>query len=126
MVGVAVVDIVPSLLHARDFGSVGELSEKSIFKLGGSGARDHASDVHLRVAGAGEAKINYADDFVVFVEQDIAEVEIAMDKLVLLGGLDIAMVGIDMLVVVLIVELVEKIGERILDLGWGAMEVDAA
>ena len=67
MLGVAGVDVLPSLLHAGDFGGVVELVDKGIGKIFGCGAREHASDVHVRVAGAGKAEVNDADDFIVLI-----------------------------------------------------------
>ena len=74
MFGVAVVDVLPSGFHAIDFFGVFELAEEGFFELGWSGARNDAGDIHVWVADAGEAEINEANDFVVFVEQDIAEI----------------------------------------------------
>ena len=67
MLGVAVVDVLPGGFHARNFGGVFELAEEGFFEFFGGGAGNDASNVHIRVAGAGEAKINYADDFVVVI-----------------------------------------------------------
>ena len=47
-----------------------------------------------------------------------------MDELVAVGGLDIGMVGINMLIVVFVVELVEKPRQRILDFLRCAAKVD--
>ena len=78
MVGVATVDMLPGGLHAGDFFGVflviAELGEEDVFKFGWGGARNYASDIHIGVAGAGKAKINYADNFIVFIEKDVAKV----------------------------------------------------
>ena len=67
VLGVAGVDVLPSLLHAGDFGGVVKLLNEGIGEFCGGGAGKHASDVHVRVAETSKAKINYADDFVIFV-----------------------------------------------------------
>lgn len=128
VVGVAVVDIVPNLLHAADLRSVfvGELAEEGVFELLRGGARNHAGDVHLRVAGAGETEVDHANYFVVPIEEDVAEVEVAVNELVPLGALDVVVVCVDVGGVVLVVELVEEIGEGVLDFLGGLFEVDAA
>ena len=68
--GVAVVDVLPGFFHAFDlgFGIVCKTAEESLSKFVRSGAGKHAGNVHIGIAGAGEAKINYADHFIVFVE----------------------------------------------------------
>ena len=111
VVGVAGVDMLPVGLHAGDLagGVGGELREEGVFELGRDGAGEDAGDVHIGVAGAGEAKIDDADDVVVGIEEDVAEVEVAVDELALLGGLDVGMVGIDVRIVVLVIELVEEV-----------------
>lgn len=68
MFGVAVVDILPSFFHAVDFGLVGKFSKKSFFKFFRRRARNDAGNVHVGIAGAGKTKVDYADDFVVFVK----------------------------------------------------------
>ena len=70
MFGVAVVDMLPGGFHAFNFGLGGfvELAKEGVFKFGRGGAGKHAGDIHVRVAGAGKAEINHADDFVVFIE----------------------------------------------------------
>ena len=67
MLGVAGVDVLPGLFHAGDFGGVVELAEEGGGEFGWSGTGEHASDVHVGIAGAGEAKINDADDLVVAI-----------------------------------------------------------
>lgn len=68
MVGVALVDVVPSIAHTGDLGSVVELTEENFLELFGGGARDDASGVHVGVASASETEIDDADDFVVVIE----------------------------------------------------------
>ena len=106
MLGVALVDVLPDTFHVVDFGSVGgfELVEEYLLEFGGGGAGDDAGDIHIGVAGAGEAEINDANHFVVFVEENVAEVKVAVDEFLLLGFFDVIMVGVDMVVVVLVVE----------------------
>ena len=113
MVGIAGVDMLPGGLHAGNLagGVGGELGEEGVFELGRDGAGEDASNVHIGVAGAGEAKINDADDAVVRVEEDVAEVEVAMDELALLGGLDVGVVGVDVRIVVLVIEFVKEVAQ---------------
>lgn len=72
MVGVAAIDMLPGGLHAGDFFGaflvIAELSEEGVFELGWGGAGKNAGGVHIGVAGAGEAKIDYSDDFVVVIK----------------------------------------------------------
>ena len=65
MIGVAVVDMLPDVFHAGDFGSIIEMFEELLLKIVGSGARNHAGDVHVGVAGTSEAKIDDANHVVV-------------------------------------------------------------
>ena len=100
------------------------MAEKGVFKFGGSGSGKHAGDIHVRVAGAGKTKINHANHFIVFVEQNVAEIKIAVNKVVGLGVFDVVVVGIDMFFVVLVVEFVEELAERIFDFGGSGAEID--
>ena len=79
--GVALVNVLPDVFHVVDFGGVGgfELVEEDLLEFGGGGAGDDAGNIHIGIAGAGKAKINYADDLVVAVEEDVAEIEVAVD-----------------------------------------------
>lgn len=74
MFGVAVVDILPGFFHAGDFGLIGKFGEEGGLEFFGRGAGNDAGDVHVRVAGAGKTKVDHADNFVVSVEQNVAEV----------------------------------------------------
>lgn len=103
MFGVAGVDMLPSLFHAGDFGGVVELIEKGGGETFWSGAREHAGNVHVGIAGTGEAEINDADDLVVVVKKDVAEVEVAMDEVLFFGLFDVGVVLIDMLIVMLVI-----------------------
>lgn len=103
MFSVAVVDMAPGLFHAFYFCSVVKVFEKGFFKFFGSRARNHTSDVHVRVAGAGETEINDADDFVIFIQEDITEVEIAVNKFFHFGFFNVVMVGVNMFIVMFIV-----------------------
>ena len=80
VLGVAVVDVLPSFFHAFDlwFGIVCKTAEESLSKFVRSGAGKHAGNVHIGIAGAGEAKINHANHLVIFIEEDVAEVEITV------------------------------------------------
>lgn len=88
MFGIAVVDVLPSDFHAVDFFFIFELAEEGGLEFVGSRAGNDAGDIHVWVAGAGETEIDKANDFVVFIEEDIAEVEIAMNEILLVGGTD--------------------------------------
>ena len=48
-----------------------------------------------------------------------------MNEVILLSLLDVVVVGVDVLVVVFIIEFFEKFGEGVFDFLWGAFEVDA-
>ena len=74
MLGVAGIDMFPSGFHPSYFGGIHKLGKEGFFKFFWNWARKHPSGVHLRIAGASKAKINHADDFVFFVEQNIAKV----------------------------------------------------
>ena len=75
MVGVASVNMLPSGLHAVDFVLVGgKLGEECTFKIARNRAGDHAGNIHIRVASAGETKVNDANHLIVFVEQNVAEI----------------------------------------------------
>lgn len=82
MLGVAGVDILPSLFHARDFFSVFEFGKEGFFEIRRNGAREDARDVHVRIAGTGETEIDDTDNFVVLIKEDVAEIEIAVNKIV--------------------------------------------
>ena len=88
MLGIAVVDVLPSDFHAVDFFFIFELAEEGGFELVGSRAGNDAGDVHVWVASAGKTEIDKANDFVVLIEKNIAEVEIAMNEILLVGGTD--------------------------------------
>ena len=104
--GVAVVNMMPDVFHVVDFGGVGgfELVEEYLLEFGGGGAGDDAGNIHIGVAGAGEAEINDANHFVILVEKNVAEVKVAVDEFLLFSFFDVIMVGVDMVVVVFIVE----------------------
>ena len=70
VLGITVVDMLPSRFHALDFGFgiFVEVAKEGIFKFGGSGARKHAGNIHVRVAGASKTEIDDANHFVIFVE----------------------------------------------------------
>ena len=78
--GVALVDIVPSVAHAVNLGSVVKLTEESFFELFGGGAGDDTCGVHVGITGASKAEVDNADDFVVFIEENVAEVEVAVNE----------------------------------------------
>ena len=103
MLGVAVINVLPSGAHAFNFGGVGEAAEQSGFEFFGSGARQHPSDIHIGITSAGETKINDADHFVVLVEQDITKVKIAVDEAIFFGVFDKFMIAVDMGGVVFII-----------------------
>ena len=126
VLGIAVVDVLPGGLHAGDFGAriFVELAEEGVLKFGGGGTRKHAGYVHVGVAGAGETEIDYADDFVVFVEQDVAEIEVAVDELVGFGVFDVAVIGVDVFFVMFVVEFFKEFAERIFDFLGGGAKVD--
>lgn len=67
VVGVAGIDILPGDFHAVDFVGVIKVAEEGLLEFFWGGAGNNAGDVHIGVAGAGEAEIDYADDVVVFV-----------------------------------------------------------
>lgn len=117
MGSVALVDVVPGIAHAVNFGSVVKLTEESFLKFLGGRAGDDTRGVHVGIACAGETEVDDADDFVVVVEEDITEVEVAVDEVASLGLFNESVVGVDVLVVVLVVELFQKVGEGIFDLG---------
>lgn len=96
-----------------------------MLKFGGDGARNHAGNVHIGIASAGKTKIDYANDFVVFIEEDIAEIEVAVDEFLLLGLFNKGVVFVDMLDVVTIIELVKEIGKGVFDEFGGFAKVDA-
>ena len=104
--GVALVDVLPDIFHVVDFGGVGgfELVEEYLLEFGGGGAGDDAGDIHIWVAGAGEAEIDDTNHFVVLVEENVAEVKVAVDEFLFLGFFDVIMVGVDMVVVMLVIE----------------------
>ena len=104
VVGVALVDIVPSVAHAVNFGGIVELAEEGFFEFSWGGAGDDASGVHVRIAGASETEVDNADDFVVFIEENVAEVEVAVDEFFQFSFFDVGVVGVDVLVVMLVVE----------------------
>lgn len=126
MVGVAGVDMLPSGAHARDFADVCKFGKKSFFKIFRNWAGKHAGGVHLGISGAGETKVDDADNFVILIEQNIAEVKIAMNKFFLLSFFDVSVVGVDMVVVMFVIELVKKIRKGIFDFFGGVAEVDSA
>lgn len=104
MVGIAGVDVVPDVLHVINFGLVVEFAQESFFEFFWNRAGNNAGNVHVWVANAGKTEVDDADDFVVFVEQDVAEIEVAMYKVVLLGVFDIFVIGWEMVFVVLIIK----------------------
>ena len=59
------------------------------------------------------------------IEEDVAEVEVAVDEILLLGLLDVGVVGVDVVVVMLIVELLKKVRKRVFDLGGSVFEINA-
>lgn len=67
VLSVAIVDMLPDVFHVGDLGGVIKVAEKFLLEIVGSGAGEDAGDVHIGVAGAGEAKIDDADHLVVFV-----------------------------------------------------------
>ena len=67
VLGVAGVDMLPGFSHASDFGGVVEFFDESVGEFFRGRAREHAGDVHIRIASASKAEINDADNFVVFV-----------------------------------------------------------
>ncbi len=103
MLGVAGVDMLPGFFHAGDLGGVVKLLDESVGEFFRSGAREHAGDVHIGIASAGETKVDDADDFVVFIEEDITEIEIAVDEILFFGLFDVDVVLVDVLVVMLVV-----------------------
>lgn len=109
MFGVAVVDVFPSFFHAFDFGGIMEAAEESLLKSFRRGAGKHAGDIHVGVAGTSKAKVDHPDHFVVFVEEDVAEIEVAVHQMVHFGVFDEGVIGVDVLFVVFIVELVEEV-----------------
>ena len=106
MFGVALVNVLPDVFHVVDFGGVGgfKLVEEDLLKFGGGGAGDDAGNIHIGVAGAGEAEINDANHFVVLIEENVAEIKVSVNKLLLFGFFDVIMVGVDMVAVMLVVE----------------------
>lgn len=70
MLGITRVDVAPSGFHAIDFGLVffRKTAAQSVFELFGRGAGKHAGDIHVGIAGAGEAEVDDTDHFVVLVE----------------------------------------------------------
>ena len=55
-------------MHEKIFGGgVVEVFEEFLLKIVGGGAGDDAGDIHIWVAGAGEAEIDDANHLVVFV-----------------------------------------------------------
>ena len=67
VVGVAGVDMLPGLFHAGNLGRIVKVTKESVFEFFRRGTGNHAGNVHIRIAGAGKAKINHTDDLVVFV-----------------------------------------------------------
>ena len=67
MVGVASVDVLPGGLHAVNFFFVGKFGEDNFFEFFGDGAGKNARNVHVGIAGAGEAEIDNANNLVVLV-----------------------------------------------------------
>lgn len=76
---VALVDAAPDVAHFGDFGVIVELGEDGVFEVWMGGAGEDAGSVHVGVTDAGEAEVDDADDFVLVVEEDVAEVEVAVD-----------------------------------------------
>lgn len=126
MFGVAIVNVLPGGFHAFDFsGVIVEKLEESLLEFSRSGARNHASDVHVRVAGTGKTKVNDTYDMVVLIEENVAEVEVAMDELIGFGGFDKGVVGIDVFSVVFVIKFVEKIRKRVFNFARSVFEVNA-
>ena len=105
VLGVAAIDMLPDVFHVVDFGGVVEMLEEFLLEVVGGGAGEDAGNVHVGIAGAGEAEVDDADHLVVLVEEDVAEVEVAVDELIGLGLFDVGVVGVDVVVVVFVVEL---------------------
>lgn len=126
MLSVASVDVAPGGFHAIDFGFVffRKTAAQGVFELVGRGTGKHASNVHVGIASAGETEIDDADHLVVLVEQNVAEIEVAVDKLVRFGVFDESVVVVDVSFVVLIIEFVEEFAERVFDFLRCGFQVD--
>ena len=128
MVGVATVDMLPGGFHAGDFVGVflviAELGEEGVFKFGWGGAGNDAGNIHIGIAGAGKAKINHADNFVVFIEKDVTEIQIAMNELLFFGGFDVGVIFINVAVVVFIIKFVKEFAEREFHLFGSLFEIN--
>ena len=103
---VAGVDATPDVAHAEDFGVVFKFGLDGLFENWVGGAGDDARGVHVGVADAGEAEVDDADDFVLVVEKNVAEVEVAVDE----GGsgfvfFDVGVIAVEVGGVVAVVEL---------------------
>lgn len=103
MLGVAGVDMLPGFSHAGDLGGIVELLDESVGEFFGGGAGEHAGDVHIGVASASETKVDDADDFIVFIEEDIAEIEVAVDEILFFGLFDVDVILVNVLVVMLVI-----------------------
>ena len=71
-----VINLEENIASSSSLGE-SEMSGTSVIKFthGENGCRGYYTGiVHVWVASAGEAKIDNADDFVVFVEKDVAEI----------------------------------------------------
>jgi len=78
------------------------------------------------VTDTGEAEIDNADDFVLVVKENVAEVEVTMDQggLLVFGLFDVLMVGGEMGGIVAVVEFFEEFAEGVFGFGWRGFEVD--
>lgn len=67
MFGIAGINVLPGFFHAGDFGGVFKIFEEGFFENFGDWTGKNAGSVHIGVAGAGEAEVDHADDFIVLV-----------------------------------------------------------
>jgi len=104
VVGIASINITPGIFHAIDFVLIGKLAEESLFEFGRNRAGNNARNIHIRIAGAGETKIDNADDFIIFIEKNIAKIKIAVNEILLFSRFDILMILVDMVIVMLVIE----------------------
>ena len=118
---VAGVDAAPDVAHFEDLFLVVELLEDGLLENWMGGAGEDAGGVHVGVAGAGEAEVDDADDFVLVAHEDVAEIEVAVDEGgFLFGCFDIFVIFCEVGGVVAIVEFFEEFAEGVLGLFGGS------
>ena len=82
VLGVTIVNILPSFFHARNFFNIFKLAQENFLKFLWCRSRYYSRHVHIRVSSPGEAKINHPNHFVIFIEQNIPKIQISMHKII--------------------------------------------